>query len=171
MKPHWERIETPPHHGGPLFMQAVLTPHRSLSRKAFVMVLGAFACADGAITTIFLLQGAWPVALFLVLDVAALWLAFAINYRDARSEEHVEVAADRVLVSRFSPNGRGAHWIVSPVWARVATDARSVRIASAGRAVRVGSFLSPPERGDFARALASALHQARGYNPSTSRME
>lgn len=152
-------------------MQAVLTPHRSLSRKAFTSLLLGFAAIDLAIVSFFLLQRAWPVAFFLLLDIALLWLAFRINYRDGRAEERVEVAHDRLLVSRRKPSGRAAHWMVSPLWARVRADARSVRIASAGRAVRVGSFLSPPERGEFAKALDAALYKARTYNPRTSRIE
>jgi uncharacterized membrane protein len=173
MTPNWERIVEPPPRAGPLFFDAVLTPHRSLSRKAFVYVLVGFAAIDAAITTVFLLQGAYPVAAFLVLDVLLLWLAFEINYRAARESERVEVAADRLVVSRRSARGRAAHWMVSPLWAQVSADAGAVGIASAGRIVRVGRFLSPPERGDFARALEAALVRARreGYRPNTSRME
>ena len=171
MTPHWERIAEPPPKAGPLFFDAVLTPHRSLSRKAFVYVLCGFAAVDAAITTVFLLQGAYPVAAFLVLDVFLLWLAFEVNYRSGRARERVEVGADRLVVSRHSGRGREAHWIVSPLWARVSADARSVGIASAGRIVRVGAFLSPPERGDFAKALNEALSRAKGYRPNTSRME
>jgi uncharacterized membrane protein len=161
MTPHWERTETPPAHGGPFYMRATLTPHRSLSRRAFTIVLVGFAVIDAAVTGFFLSQRAWPVAIFLVLDVLALWLAFRINYRDARVEERVEVAADRLLVSRLDKRGRHAHWMVSPLWARVGAVGGAVQIASAGRALRVGAFLSPEERSAFAAALAAALAKAR----------
>ena len=173
MTPHWERICEPPRQAGPLLFDAVLTPHRSLSRKAFVYVLCGFAGVDVAATTVFLLQGAYPVGAFLLFDVFLLWLAFELNYRAGRARERVAVAADRVVVSRHSGRGREAHWMVSPLWARVSADERSVAIASAGRQVRVGAFLSPPERGDFAKALETALSRAKreGYSPNTSRIE
>ncbi|MBL8549859.1 MAG: DUF2244 domain-containing protein [Hyphomonadaceae bacterium] len=171
MSPNWERLRERPAEKGPLFFDAVLTPHRSLSRKAFVYVICGFAAVDVAVTTVFLLQGAYPVAFFLLLDVGLLWLAFELNYRAARAHERVAVAADRVLVSRHSGRGREAHWMVSPMWARVSADERSVAIASAGRQVRVGAFLSPLERGDFAKALTEALGRAKDYRPSTSRIE
>jgi uncharacterized membrane protein len=171
MTPHWERADYPPPTAGPYMMRAVLTPHRSLSRKAFVAVLVGFALVDASITTVFLLRGAYPVAFFLILDVLALWFAFRINYRDGQAEERVEVAPERLLVSQKSPEGKDSHWMVSPLWAQVRADARSVRIASAGRAVRVGAFLSPSERGAFARALEAALARARVYRPSTSLIE
>ncbi|MGE0830234.1 MAG: DUF2244 domain-containing protein [Hyphomonadaceae bacterium] len=161
MTPHWQRLGELPPASSPLFMNAVLTPHRSLSRKAFFFVLIGFACVDAAVVTIFLLQGAYPVAFFLILDVFLLWLAFRVNYRDARAEERVQVGADRLIVTRTTPKGRAAYWSVSPVWARVRTDGRSVRIASAGKSLAVGAFLSPPERGSFARALNAALYRAR----------
>jgi uncharacterized membrane protein len=171
MTPHWQRTDCPPASAGPHLMQAVLTPHRSLSNKAFVIVLTSFALIDASITTAFLVQGAYPVAFFLILDVLALWLAFRINYRDGRALERVDVAPDVLLVSQRSAKGEDSHWMVSPLWAQVRPDARSIRIASAGRAVRVGAFLSPAERADFARALETALARARGYIPSTSRIE
>jgi uncharacterized membrane protein len=167
MTPHWERVGQAPPQGGPVFFDAVLTPHRSLSRKAFVYVLGGFALIDAAITTVFVAQGAYPVAAFLVLDVFLLWLAFELNYRAARARERVAVEADRLVVSRKSGRGKEAHWMVSPLWARVSADATSVGIASAGRMLRVGAFLSPPERGDFARALAEALSRARREGSKT----
>lgn len=172
MSPHWERLAAPPPASAPLFMDAVLTPHRSLSRVAFTYVLCGFAALDALIVTIFLLHGAWPVAIFLVLDVFLLWLAFHVNYRDARLRERVAVGPDHLLVARENRAG-AVYWIVSPLWARVATDARSVKIASAGKALRVGAFLSPPERVDFSRALNAALGRVRreGYRPSTSRIE
>lgn len=34
-------------------------------------------------------------------------------------------------------------------------------VTSRGRRERIGDWLSPPEREDFARALADALHEAR----------
>jgi len=171
MTPHWERTVSPPADGGPFFMRAVLTPHRSLSRKAFTTVLVGFAVIDAMITGVFLMQGAWPVAIFLILDVFALWLAFRINYRDAGAEERVALSADRLVVSRFAARGADTHWVVSPLWVRVGTDGFAVRIASAGRAIRVGAFLSPAERGEFALALNAALGKARSYTPSTSRIE
>jgi uncharacterized membrane protein len=51
--------------------------------------------------------------------------------------------------------------MVSPLWVQVGAAGGAVQIASAGRMLRVGAFLSPEERRDFAQALAAALAKAR----------
>lgn len=151
-------------------MDAVLTPHRSLSRLAFGLLMGVFIAMNVAVGAYFAARGAYPVLGFLGLDVVAVWLAFHLNYRAARQREHVQVAAEHLHLARISPT-RTDHWVVSPMWARAQADGAGVRIASAGRAQRVGAFLSRAEQIAFARALNEALGRARGggpHRPSTS---
>ncbi len=150
-------------------MDAVLTPHRSLSTAAFRALMAFVVAINIAVAAYFIAQGAYPVVGFLGLDVAAIWLAFHLNYKAARRAEHVRVCAEHIHLERRSPRGAD-HWIVSPVWARVSLSETAVRIASGGRALSVGAFLSPKERGEFARALDAALFRARrgAHNPKTS---
>ncbi len=150
-------------------MDAVLTPHRSLSFPAFRIVITLFAGANVALAAYFIAQGAYPVVGFLGLDVLLLWLAFRANYRAAEHAERVQVGAEHIHLARESRK-RSDHFVVSPLWAQVSRDARGVRIASGGGAMRVGAFLSPAEQGAFARALDAALRRARrgDHRPSTS---
>lgn len=143
-------------------MDALLTPHRSLSARAFLLVICVFSGMNVAVAAFWALQGAWPVLGFLVLDVALLTLAFRMNFRDGRMFERVRIDADLVQVTRQPVRGRPSHWIVNPSWARVEDRPDAVRIAAGDRAVHVGAFLSPPERGDLADALRAALARARG---------
>jgi uncharacterized membrane protein len=162
MSPRWEQLEqAPPEAEAALLMDAVLTPNRSLSRRAFVRLIGGFALINAGIAAIFVAQGAYPVAGFLALDVALLGLAFWLNYREGRAHERVRVAADRLLVTRQPSRGRAAHFVVNPVWARVHAEPAAVRIVAGGRDVSVGAFLSPPERESFAKALEAAIRRAR----------
>jgi uncharacterized membrane protein len=160
MTPRWERTQTPPANAA-LIMDAVLTPHRSLSLGAFKLMLAGVIAVNAVTALVFISQGAFPVAGFLGLDVLALWLAFRWNYRAARIEERVRVGAEQVTLTRRSVNGAEAHWVVSPLWARVDEDSLSVVIRAGGGAQRVGAFLSPPERASFARALDAALWRAK----------
>jgi uncharacterized membrane protein len=173
MSPRWERLAAPaPLVGAQLFMDAVLRPHRSLSLAAFKLMLGVVIAINVAIAAVFWLQGAYPVAGFLGLDVLALWIAFRMNYRAARMEERVRVGAEGIEVSRCDPKGRSQYWLAHPLWARVAEEATAVAIRSGKATMRVGAFLSPPERAAFARALNDALWRARrGQSPSTSFIE
>jgi uncharacterized membrane protein len=142
-------------------MDAVLTPHRSLSQRGFARLLGGFALLNMMISLIFVSQGAYPVAAFLILDVILLWLAFRMNYKAGQEEERVRVAPLYLHVFRRDPKGRAAHWVVSPLWARVSADRAAVRISSAGKTVLVGQFLSPDERVAFSKALSEALSAAK----------
>ena len=165
MTSQWERAAAPPAlEGAPLYMDAVLRPHRSLSPAAFKLMLIVVIAINLLVAAVFVSQGAYPVAGFLGLDVLALWLAFRLNYRAARAEERIRVAAARLHLERRAPDGSARHWVLNPIWAQVSEDNRGVAIRSGKGAMRVASFLSPAERGAFARALREALFRAkRGY--------
>jgi uncharacterized membrane protein len=142
-------------------MDAELRPHRSLSAKAFKLMLIAVIVVNIVVASFFWVQGAFPVAGFLGLDVLALWLAFRWNYRAARLAEYVRVAPGKVHVAALDRHGVATHWVLNPVWARVARDGRGVLIRDGGGQMRLGAFLSPKECESFAIALDAALNRAR----------
>lgn len=161
MTPRWERSPDAPHMEGQLFMDAVLRPHRSLSLKAFKWMLIAVIGVNLAVAAAFVARGAFPVAGFMGLDVLALWLAFRWNYRDAQAAEYVRVALGRVHVAAVDRDGVATHWVLNPVWARVARDGRGVLIRDGQGQMRIGAFLSPKECDSFAAALDAALFRAK----------
>jgi uncharacterized membrane protein len=161
MIPRWERSPEAPFFDGQLLMDAVLRPHRSLSLKAFKLMLLAVIAVNIAVALFFWVQGAFPVAGFLGLDVLALWLAFRWNYRAARAAEYVRIAPGKVHVAAVDKDGAATHWVLNPVWARVARDGRGVLIRDGEGQMRIGAFLSPKECESFAAALNVALHKAR----------
>jgi len=172
MTPRWERTPAPPAMDGPLFMDAELRPNRSLSLQAFRLMLIVVIGVNAALAIVFAAQGALPVSGFLGLDVLALWLAFRWNYQAARAAEYVRIGPERVHVAAVTPRGEATHWVLNPIWARVAMDdRRGVLIRDGAGQMRVGAFLSLEECRSFAEALSVALHRARrGYRPSTSDM-
>lgn len=161
MTPRWENVATPPEDDGSAFIDAVLTPNRSLTGGAFIKVLCVFSGMNVLIASYWAMRGAWPVLGFLVIDVALFALAFHLNYRAARGFERVRVGRDVVHITRQPARGAARHWVVSPVWARIEDRENVVRIAAGDRAMLVGAFLSPPERVDLANALRDALARAR----------
>ncbi|MBU6371791.1 MAG: DUF2244 domain-containing protein [Alphaproteobacteria bacterium] len=179
MSPQWTRLETAPAPAaGPVYLDAELSPNRSLSQKAFALVFGAFALINLVVAIGFVAAGAYPVAGFMGLDVVLFGAAFAISYRDGRARERVLVAGDRLHVARVPAKGAADHWIVHPHWVRVETAETAVNLAAGGQSVPVAAFLSPDEREDFAGALAQALRRAReerwpvaDQSASTSRIE
>jgi uncharacterized membrane protein len=145
----------------------VLHPHRSLSARGFAILMGALCLVSFAAGMVFVLLGAWPVMGFFGLDVALIYWAFKVNYRDGRAYETVDVTSDHLTVTRFHRDGSKETTTVNPYWARVdlsthRPDGRtSLRILAQGTIVRVGQFLTDDERRDFAMALSDALRQAR----------
>ena len=167
MTPHWERRGEAPEAAG-VVMDAVLRPHRSLSRDGFKMMFGVLVALNIGAASYAVAIGAGPVLPFLGLDVLAVWLAFRVSYRDGKVEERVRVSQDHLLVEQA-----GAHWVTSALWARPNLEDKWIAIRAGGKEVRIGAFLSPPERKDFAAALSEAIWRARRmpYNPSTSSIE
>lgn len=143
-------------------MDEVLRPYRSLSAQAFRILLIVVIVMNVGVAAVFAARGAFPVAGFLGLDVAALWLAFHINYRAARACEHVRISAREVHVASISASGKAVHWVVNPLWAYVRREKRGGVVIRAGTGeMRLGAFLPPKQREAFAAALDVALYRAK----------
>ena len=146
---------------------AVLTPHRSLTRAGFVVLITVFVVLSSAVGLYFLSIGAWPVTGFCGLEVVALYIAFRLSYRSGRLRETLQLSAERLTVRRFAPSGTMREWRFQPFWLRVdiddppANDSR-LTLTSHGRSLTVGGFLTAPERFALAQALRAALGRLRG---------
>lgn len=158
----------------PELFSALLTPHRSLSRTGF-LVLMAFVCAVSFATGVaFWLMGAWPVLGFFGLDALAIYWAFRINFRRATASEEISLTPSELRVRRVSHRGHVAEWVLNPLWVQLDQKTHAefgiekLYLVSRGRRVSIGSFLGPDEKASFAKALIAALQAAkRGptYNP------
>ncbi len=157
-------------HADPFFA-ARLTPHRSLGPRGFVALMAATGLICFASGLVFLAIGAWPVIWFFGLDVLIVYVAFRLNYDQARAYEEVQVSPIDVALTRVGPRGERQEFHFNPAWARldvVRLDGEGVvalRLVSHGRAVTVGGFLNPPDRASFADAFAAALATARRGGP------
>jgi len=150
----------------PLF-SAIITPHRSLSGRGFLLVMalvGGLSFIDGVF---FFLLGAWPVLGFLGLDVVLVYWAFRANYRAAAAFEEVTVTPSELRLRRVSHRGEVAEWTLNPVWTRLDREKHEefgllkLFLVSRGRKFPIAGFLSPKERESFAAALSTALGEAR----------
>ncbi len=151
---------------GPVIFDALLTPHRSLGRRGFVVFMCAFCAVSFLAGLAFFLLGAWPVPGFLGLDVLLVYVAFKINHRRARMYETVRLTHDDLTVERVDPRGRRRAWRFQPGWLQVLMDDpprhdSKLVLRSHGRSLAIGGFLTPQERLDLARALCEALERAR----------
>ena len=150
---------------------AVLTPHRSLGPKGFAVLMGAVCIVSFSTGLLFYLIGAWPVVGFMGLDVALIYIAFKLNYRAARLYETVDLTQAALTVTRVLPSGKAQVWSFNPYWVRLDLEDRIGRsselsIASHGKRLVFASFLTDPEREDFAQALSAALSANKAPRPA-----
>ena len=160
----------------PELFSARLTPHRSLSRTAFLVLMGFVSAISFAAGVAFWLMGAWPVFGFFGLDVLAIYWAFRINFRHARALEEIRVTPTELHLRRVSHRGQVVEFLLNPLWVQLDQEVHEefgverLYLLSRGHRLAVGSFLGPDEKASFAKALNAALQAARRgptYNPVT----
>src|SRR5471030_1930246 len=158
----------------PKLFSALLTPHRSLNRTGFLMLMGFLTVVSFVAGVAFWMMGAWPVFGFFGLDVLAVYWAFRINFRRAKASEEISITASELRVRRVSHRGHVVEWVLNPLWVQLDQKIHAefgiekLYLVSKGRRVSVANFLGPDEKASFANALMAALQAAkRGptYNP------
>jgi len=158
----------------PQLFSALLTPHRSLNRTGFLVLMGFLSLVSFVAGMAFLLMGAWPVFGFFGLDVLLIWWAFRVNFRRANATEEITITATELRVRRVSHRGHVAEWVLNPVWVQLDRKSHAefgiekLYLVSRGRRLSIANFLGPDEKASFAKALIAALQAAkRGptYNP------
>jgi uncharacterized membrane protein len=158
----------------PTLFSALLTPHRSLNRTGFLVLMAFLSLISFAAGVAFLLMGAWPVFGFFGLDVLAIYWAFKINFARARACEEILVTPTELRVRRVSHRGHVAEWVLNPLWVQIDQKAHEefgiekLYLVSRGRRLAIASFLGPDEKASFIKSLSAALQVARRgvtYNP------
>jgi uncharacterized membrane protein len=151
----------------PKIFSAIITPHRSLGPKGFLIFMLCLGCLSFIAGVIFVSLGAWPVFGFFGLDVLLVYLAFRANYRTARAYEEVSVTASELTVRKVNHRGLVRQWTLNPLWVRLERIVHEefgierLFLVSQGRRLVIAGFLNPAEKASFAQALTSALGEAR----------
>ena len=162
------------HGAEPVLFSAQLTPHRSLNRTGFVLVMTFLSVISFATGIAFLIMGAWPVLGFLGLDVLAIYIAFKINFRRARAREEITVTPSELRLRRVSHRGHVMEWVLNPLWVHIDQISHEefgierLYLVSRGRRISIASFLGAEEKASFSNALKAGLAAARRgvtYNP------
>lgn len=149
-----------------IYMDAVLTPNRSLSPRAFAMIMTGFGFISFCLGMAFLSLGALPVVGFFGLDALLLYFAFRWTFRRQSETTRVRVTQQSVTLEHRAANGRTKSATVPAAFARIELDeplnANSwLRIEYGHTAYVIGRFLSLRERKSLAEALRKALINAR----------
>jgi uncharacterized membrane protein len=158
----------------PELFSATLTPHHSLNRTGFLVVMAFVSVVSFAAGVAFLLMGAWPVFGFFGLDVLAIYWAFKINFRRAKAYEEIRLTPSELYVRRVSHRGHAVEFTFNPLWVQLDRETHAefgierLYLVSKGRHIAIGSFLGAEEKKSFSNALIAALQTARRgvtYNP------
>jgi uncharacterized membrane protein len=150
----------------PVYLDAVLQPPRSLSPRGFDRLMLFVGSVSFVFGMVFILNGAYPVAGFMGLEVLLLWVLFHRSFEYQRSKTLVRVTAESVEVARIDPKGRARRLLIPTYHARIlhdpnATGRAALRIAVSGKAYPIGDHLSVEDRESFALRLTGALADAR----------
>lgn len=163
-------LSTAPPPTGPLptvpLFEALIVPHRSLTRRGLGWVIGAVAGLAVVVSMRFWMLGAWMVAPFSVLEVGLVLLMLYLNTRQARASELILLTGSSVRIIRTDPAGRRRETMLPSGWLSVSLQERDGRVPRLsltrhGVDEEIASVLGEAEKRDLARALAQALYRAR----------
>ena len=157
----------------PAIFSAVITPHRSLDRIGFIVLMSLVCFVSFVGGMVFFIAGAWPVVGFLGLDVLLVYWAFRANYRAAAAFEEVTVTASELRLRKVSHRGKVREWALNPLWTKLDRETHAdfgllrLFLVSRGNRLSIAADLGPDERESFADALANALSEAKRGPTST----
>lgn len=150
---------------------AVLHPHASLTPRSFFLLMAFIGVISFCAGVAFVMVGAWPVFGFFAIDIVLVFLAFKLNFRDARRYETLQLTKTTLTVERVAPSGKRERWRFQPYWLQVDLDDdpapdSALTLRSHGRMVEIGSFLTAEEKIDLANALRTELNKLRAVEPT-----
>jgi uncharacterized membrane protein len=128
--------------------------------------MGVVITVNLVVGTVLLMMGGAFVPIFLGLDVAAISVAFAASYRQARRRERVQVSADEVSVFREDDASSHAVWTSPTAFTRVRLEhtgryGSHVRLMMSAKRLTIGAALGPQEREGLAEEIDEAIRRAR----------
>ena len=158
----------------PVF-EALIVPHRSLSRKGAAVVAAALSVLTALVALRCWLIGAWPVVAFSLIEIPLVLLLLMINLRRARARELIMLDRHELRVIRTDPRGRRQQISLPSAWLRVELEEGKgiphVLLYSHGRDCEVGAFLHEPDKMSLFAALRDALHRSRNPHFENPQLE
>ena len=160
-------------------LSLTLAPNRSLSPRGMRRVLICLALANILIAVFLFLIGAYPVPIFLGLDMAGALIAFRVLERRRLNRiERLQIDHDRIVVTRQVRGAETAVWSSAPIFTQLRIeeedpDLPRIQVASSGRWLEIGAELGAERRRELAELLKEALQTARNgrrFEPTSPRV-
>lgn len=149
-----------------ILFEAMIVPHRSLSRRGLRLLLAGIGVICAANVIAFTRLHAWPVVGFAGGELILAAVLLRLNALSAKASELVLLTPDALRVIRTDPKGRREERVMSPAWLNVEVEERPGRVpalwvGARGQREELGRVLGETEKRDLARALAAALYRWR----------
>lgn len=154
-----------------IYLETELRPNASLSRPAFLGVMGVVGLFSFAAGILYWQVGAWPVFGFFGLDALAIWFAFRLSFRGQEQVTYVRVDEANVRLWHMQRGKPDKKADIPTAFVRIALDEpvthNSFLTLQYGQTAWViGRFLTPKKRKAFAKELRAAIRNARSHNYS-----
>jgi len=140
-----------------------LQPNCSLSTRGAWLFLASCCLASFGVATLMALHGWWPVLPFAGLEMALLAWALWLSMRRGSVQELIHISESEVRIERLDGRSRvlavfPRHWSqVKLLRAAKPHHPSRLLIASHGRSLEVGCFLTEDERLGLARRLGELI--------------
>jgi len=155
-----------------IYFDATLTPNRSLSPRAFTIVMGIVVAMSFIAGLSFVSMGAFPVIGFFGLDALAIWFAFRWSFRTLKQETRVRITAEQIDLVHAQPGREPRHASLPTAFTRVDLDfperrPSELKLSHGRKAWVIGRFLTPAERKSLKAALEKAIRNAQNERYAT----
>lgn len=137
----------------------ILKKNCSISPRQLAKAYLALCGASFLVASYFILQGAWPVLIFALLEMMAVAAAFLYFGRHATDRECIALS-DEALIVELVQAEKTQQFRMDPYRTRVALPALRhglIGLEGSGSRVEVGRFLTERKRREFARELNQEL--------------
>ena len=142
------------------YLDLVLYPNRSLNIKSLIFLASIFTVLSFLISFYFINTGAWPVGIFLFIDLLIILLAFKFNYRNSKKYERI-ILKDELLIKKINFRGKEKIIKIEPSWLRLKVrsynNSGHLEIISKGKPQIIGSYLNLTELKKLAKEIKKAL--------------
>ena len=142
------------------YLDLILYPNCSLSLKSLFLLAFIFSLLSFLISLYFINNGAWPVGVFLFIDLLIILLAFQINYKRAQRYERI-IVAEKILIKKINFKGKEYTIKIEPAWLRLKVRCHNnsghLEIISRGKTQIIGNYLNIDELKKLAKEIKKAL--------------
>ncbi|MEC8100523.1 MAG: DUF2244 domain-containing protein [Pseudomonadota bacterium] len=142
------------------YLNLKIYPNKSLTLFTLIVFVSIFLIASLFASYYFIDIGAWPVAIFFLIDFILVLYALGVYKKRSNTYDRI-ILKKKLLIISVSNNGRKRQKIIEPTWLRLKIYSdrkdRYLSIISKGNSVKVGKFLNIKELDELAKIIKKAL--------------